>query len=87
MDGLPHRMSAAMPSAFFIPVNYRRVLMTRDPNSDEMTRRAVINAALGNVGFSDPNQARNDRRKEIAYIRQQVKRLHADLQGLEGRRR
>ncbi|KAF4131413.1 hypothetical protein GN958_ATG19357 [Phytophthora infestans] len=61
--------------------------MTRDPNSDEMTRRAVINAALGNVGFSDPNQARNDRRKEIAYIRQQVKRLHADLQGLEGRRR
>ncbi|ETL33589.1 hypothetical protein L916_13987 [Phytophthora nicotianae] len=56
-----------------------------------MTRREVVNAEekiLRKAGvYRDPNRARNDSRKEIAYLRQQMDKLQIDLKSLEDRRK
>ncbi|ETI40142.1 hypothetical protein L914_13893 [Phytophthora nicotianae] len=68
-----------------------RAFRTLDANSSEMTRREVVNAKkkiLRKAGvYRDPNRARNDSRKEIAYLRQQMDKLQIDLKSLEDRRK
>ncbi|KAG6610285.1 ribonuclease P protein component [Phytophthora cinnamomi] len=60
-------------------------------NASELTRRAVVNAKkriLRKTGvYSDPNRARNDRRREIAHLREEMEKLQIDLQNLQTRSR
>ncbi|RAW28004.1 hypothetical protein PC110_g15603 [Phytophthora cactorum] len=91
-DGSPSWMHAAVPSTSpMVQQLPRRASRTLDADSSEMTRRAVVNARkriLRKAGvYSDPNRARSERRKEVAYLRQQIERLQIDLQNLEDRRK
>ncbi|ETK80168.1 hypothetical protein L915_14087 [Phytophthora nicotianae] len=56
-----------------------------------MTRREVVNAEekiLRKAGvYRDPNRARNDSRKEIAYLRQQMDKLQIDLKMIAEKQR
>ncbi|KAG1703289.1 hypothetical protein DVH05_008198 [Phytophthora capsici] len=55
-----------------------------------MTRRAVTNAKkriLRKTGvYGDPNRARTERRREIAYLRGQLEKLQIDVQNLQNRK-
>ncbi|GMF33805.1 unnamed protein product [Phytophthora fragariaefolia] len=61
-----------------------------DANARDLTRRAVANAKtriLRKTGvYSDPNRARNERRREIARLREELEKLQLDLQNLQSRR-
>ncbi|KAE9215685.1 hypothetical protein PF002_g17300 [Phytophthora fragariae] len=56
-------------------------------DAGELTRRAVVNAKkriLRKAGvYSDPNRARNERRREVAYLREELEKLQIDLRNLQ----
>ncbi|ETM40064.1 hypothetical protein L914_13888 [Phytophthora nicotianae] len=56
---------------------------------ESLTKRAKVNAKkklLRQAGiYSDPNKARNERTREIAFLREQIEKLQIDLQLLQSR--
>ncbi|KAG6610282.1 M96 mating-specific protein family [Phytophthora cinnamomi] len=56
---------------------------------DSLAKRARANARkklLRQAGiYSDPNRARNERTREIAFLREQIEKLQIDLHTLQGR--
>ncbi|KAE8883083.1 hypothetical protein PF001_g15417 [Phytophthora fragariae] len=77
-DSLSSRTEAAPPQPQMQQIN---------ADAGELTRRAVVNAKkriLRKAGvYSDPNRARNERRREVAYLREELEKLQIDLRNLQ----
>ncbi|KAE9002292.1 hypothetical protein PR003_g19260 [Phytophthora rubi] len=77
-DSLSSRTEAAPPQPQMQQIN---------ADAGELTRRAVVNAKkriLRKAGvYSDPNRARNERRWEVAYLREELEKLQIDLRNLQ----
>ncbi|GMF17916.1 unnamed protein product [Phytophthora lilii] len=67
----------------------RRGAVHPSRDEDPLTKRARANARkklLRQAGiYSDPNRARNERTREIAFLREQIEKLQLDLKVLQGR--